>query len=75
MFDWLKKSMEESPGVPSSVRIQMLAVTGAVLLVLLGLTAAIVLKRVADVPPGVVTLCSLVFTGAAAAKVVQKFAE
>ncbi len=72
---WLKQALEESPGVPSSVRLQLLVITAAVVAVFVGLSLAVALGKLPDIPSGVVYFGTLVFSGAAAAKVIQQARE
>lgn len=73
--EWLLRSMEEAPGVPSSIRLQMLTITAAVVVVFLTLAAAVAFGKLADIPAGVVSFGTLLFSGAAAAKVIQQRSE
>lgn len=72
---FLTKCLEESPGVPSSIRLQMLVITAAVTAVFLGLSLSVALGKLPDIPPGVVSFGTLLFSGAAAAKVIQQRSE
>lgn len=73
--EFLRKALEESPGVPSSVRLQLLLITAAVVLVFVGLSLAVALEKLPDIPAGVVSFGTLLFSGAAAAKVIQQRSE
>lgn len=72
---WISRSMEETPGVPSSVRLQLLVITAAVVAVFVGMSAAVALGKLPDIPAGVVSFGTLLFSGAAAAKVIQQRSE
>lgn len=67
--------MEEAPGVPSSIRLQMLTITAAVVAVFVGLSLSVALGKMTDIPAGVVSFGTLLFSGAAAAKVIQQRSE
>jgi hypothetical protein len=69
--------MEEAPGVPSSVRLQMLIVCAMAGVLPLSVWAFVSVSRgeLADIPGGVVSLCSLLLGGATAAKVYQQRSE
>jgi hypothetical protein len=73
--EWIRKSMEETPGVPSSVRLQLLVITAAVVVVFVGLALSVALGKLPDIPAGVVSFGTLLFSGAAAAKVIQQRSE
>lgn len=70
--DILQGAVEESPGVISSTRVQMLLVAFAVVLLLLALGGAVALGKIPDIPGGVISLCTLLFAGAGTAKVIQQ---
>jgi hypothetical protein len=72
---FIAKALEESPGVPSSVRLQLLVITAAVVAVFVGLSVSVALGKLADIPAGVVSFGTLLFSGAAAAKVIQQRSE
>lgn len=77
LFTWLGKALEESPGVPSSIRLQMFLVLLFAALLPMSIWAWICIYKVAlvDIPSGVVTFCSLLLGMASAAKVTQAYSE
>jgi hypothetical protein len=63
LFNWIGRSLEESEGTPSSIRLQMFIVCMAGL--------CIYNKQIVDIPSSVTAFCGLLFGGATAGKVFQ----
>jgi hypothetical protein len=77
LVSFIAKSLEETPGVPSSVRLQLLLVCVMTTVVPFGVWAVLSLKNGAmqDFPAGLVSFGTLLFGGASAAKVIQQRSE
>lgn len=73
LFKWIGRSLEETPGNPSSIRVQMFitCIVSAVLPLLIWAGLCIYNKQMIEIPSGVTAFCALLFGGATAGKVFQ----
>lgn len=72
-FSFLEKCLEESPTLPSSIRLQMLIATFAVVVLpmIVWAVSCFYEKKLVEIPVTVSTFCTSVFAASLAAKVIQ----
>ena len=77
LFNWLGKALEESPGVPSSIRLQMFIICLMSSVLPLGVWAALSIhdKKMVEIPSTITTFCALLVSAATAGKVIQHQSE